>query len=132
VLQDEIKRSYKPKPNRVLQRKAEPEPQQPVQSKRSKPDKDTVTEPKSSETPVTEKSDEVEKPRLKPQSTSKGLSTQKVQIEKHIRQATSSVLATVNPSVPLTLEEKREKLAELKKVGEMPHAKSLAAEKPDL
>ncbi len=50
-------------------------------------------------------------------STSKGLSTQKPQVEKHIRQAASSVLASINPSVPMSLQEKREKLAEIKKVG---------------
>ncbi len=45
------------------------------------------------------------------------LSTQKAPVEKHIRQAASSVLASINPSVPLSLREKREKLAEIKKVG---------------
>ncbi len=102
---------------RVSKRKAEPEPQQTVQPKQPRSDKDTVTEPKSSEKPVTEQPVEAEKPKLKPQSTSRGLSTQRANIDKHIRQAASSVLATVNPSMPLSLEEKREKLAELKKVG---------------
>jgi hypothetical protein len=47
----------------------------------------------------------------------KGLSTQKPQVEKHIRQAASSLLATINPSVPMSLEEKRAKLQEIKQVG---------------
>lgn len=66
-----------------------------------------------------EATDETKKPKLpiKTSTSSKGLSTQKAQIDKHIRQAASSVLATINPGVSLSLEEKREKLAELKKVG---------------
>jgi hypothetical protein len=58
----------------------------------------------------------VPKPPTKP-STIKGLSTQKPQIEKHIRQAASTVLASINPGVQLSLEEKRQKLAEIKTVG---------------
>jgi hypothetical protein len=67
----------------------------------------------SSEQPLT-KDDHAKLPK---KTTSKGLTTQKPQVEKHIRQAASSVLATINPSMPLSLEEKRAKLAEIKQVG---------------
>jgi hypothetical protein len=60
--------------------------------------------------------DEPAKPAKKPPN-SKGLSTMKPQVEKHIRQAASSVLATINPGISLSLEEKRAKLAEIKQVG---------------
>jgi hypothetical protein len=88
------------------------------QQEQSTNESDTAT------TPVT-------KNELKPKVTStsaKGLSTQKAVIEKHIRQAASSVLATINPSVPLSLKEKREKLAELKKVGAAEPVKTASPE----
>jgi hypothetical protein len=80
----------------------------------------TTDEPTAA--PVTESNNEqqaaVPATTTQPKPTaSKGLSTQKAPVEKHIRQAASSVLATINPSVPMTLKEKREKLAEIKKVG---------------
>jgi hypothetical protein len=71
----------------------------------------TATDP----TPATN-ADSASKPVTKTPGA-KGLSTQKPQVEKHIRQAASTVLASINPSVPLSLEEKRQKLAEIKKVG---------------
>ncbi len=114
VLQAAIERDNKA--NRAMKRKAESE-QPPTNPKQPKSTTEKVPETKTPETPVVDKTEEDSKKKPKPLSTSKGLSTQKTVIEKHIRQAASSVLATINPSVPLSLEEKRAKLAELKKVG---------------
>jgi hypothetical protein len=45
------------------------------------------------------------------------LSTKKPVFEKHVKQASSNVLATINPSVPLTKQQKLEKMAEIEKAG---------------
>jgi hypothetical protein len=52
-----------------------------------------------------------------PVKTAKGLSTKKPIFEKHVKQASSNILATINPSVPLTKQQKLEKMAEIEKAG---------------
>ncbi len=115
ILHTAIERTKKV--TRVPKRKAESAASPPTKPKKQTLPAETTTKTVDEQEPkAKEVADEANKPKV-PSTSSKGLSTQKAQIDKHIRQAASSVLATINPSVPLSLEEKREKLAELKKVG---------------
>ncbi len=65
------------------------------------------------------KPDSVAEPAIpkKPVKTAKGLSTKKPIYEKHVKQASSNVLASINPSVPLTKQQKLEKMSEIEQAG---------------
>jgi hypothetical protein len=102
----------------------EPETEKP-QPKKAKPASPEKSTPAETETPKPESkpSDEKTTAGKKPIP---GLSTHKIPVDKHIRQATSSVLATFNPNA--TLEEKRAKFAEIKMVGAIDNAKEASPE----